>query len=240
MHPKQLHTGSERGCSCNCRTIPLCCCFQLLHRRRQHCSLQKLLTAKAVASVSQERPGGTKTLYMRGQRTSHQQEGEFSAFPVLFPLSCIPPSVQGTELLSKAGFTMCSFSPASFIPVLRDILPHRACWSQHVGSSSLPYSGETLGRMEEKASCRELGSPPLWAENSQISPDLELQPLWINTCSGPASRRPWAWGLLAVPLPLGLLQQPCTEMCHTASSRSLCQLLPSLSLPTAAHLQYES
>lgn len=113
VHPKQLHTGSERGCSCNCRTIPLCCRFQLLHRRRQYCSLQKLLTAKAAASVSQERLGGTKTSYMRGQRTSHQQEGEFSAFPVLFPLSCIPPAVQGTEPLSKAGLTMCSFSPAS-------------------------------------------------------------------------------------------------------------------------------
>lgn len=157
VHPKQLHTGSERGCSCNCRTIPLCCCFQLLHRRRQYCSLQKLLTA---ASVSQERPGGTKTSYMRGQKTSHQQEGEFSAFPVLFPLSCIPPSVQGTEPLSKAGLTMCNFSLASFIPGLRDILSHRACWSlSHVSSFSLSYSGEALRRMEEKRLPAESSAP---------------------------------------------------------------------------------
>lgn len=174
MHPKQLHRGSEKGCSCNCRTVPLCCCFQLLHRRRQYCSLQKLLTAKAAASVSQERLGGTKTSHMRDQRTSHQQEGAFSAFPVLFPLSCIPPSVQGTEPLSKARLTMYSFSPTPFIPELKDILPHRACWSL-VGSSSLSYRGEALGRMEEKASRRDQNI-------SQISPDLELQPLWINTC----------------------------------------------------------
>lgn len=113
VHPKQLHTGSKRGCSCDCRTIPLCCSFQLLHRRRQHCYAQKLLTIKAAASVSQERLGGTKTSYIRCQRTSRQQEGEFSAFPELFPLSCLPPSVQGTESLSQAGLTTCSFFPAS-------------------------------------------------------------------------------------------------------------------------------
>lgn len=143
VHPKQLRTGSERGCSCNCRTIPLCCCFQLLHRRRQYCSLQKLLSAKAAASVSQERPGGTKTSHMRGQRTSHQQEGEFSAFPVLFPLSCIPPSVQGTELLSKAGLTMCSFSPVSFIPGLRDF----SSQSLLVSNMWAPPHSPTAGRL---------------------------------------------------------------------------------------------
>lgn len=114
VHPKQLHTGwIERGCSCDSRTIPLCCGFQLLHRRRQHCSVQKLLTIKTAASVSQERLGGTKTSHIRCQRTSCQQEGEFSAFPELFPLSCLPPSAQGTEPLSEAGLTTCSFFPAS-------------------------------------------------------------------------------------------------------------------------------
>lgn len=130
MHPKQLHTDSKRGCSCNCRTIPLCCGFQLLDRRRQHCSVQKLLTIKVAASISQERPGGTKTSYIRCQRTSHQQEGEFSAFPeLLFPLSCIPPSVQGTEPLSEGWADCVQLLSCFLIAGLRDALLNRACCS---------------------------------------------------------------------------------------------------------------
>lgn len=150
MHPKQLHTGSKRGCSCNCRTIPLCCGFQLLDRRRQQCSVQKLLTIKAAASVSQERPGGTKTSYIRCQRTSHQQEGEFSAFPELFPLSCIPPSVQGTEPLSEAGLTVCSFSPASLLRESEMLFLTGPAAPQHFGSSLPSCSREALGRMEKR------------------------------------------------------------------------------------------
>lgn len=150
VHPKQLHTGSERGCSCDCRTIPLCCGFQLLDRRRQPYFVQQPLTITAAASVSQKRPGGTKTSYIRRQRTSHQQEGEFSAFPELFLLSCIPPSVQGTEPLSEAGLTMCSFSPVSLPQESEMLFLTGTTAPQHVNSSSPSCSREALGRMEKR------------------------------------------------------------------------------------------
>jgi len=55
----------------------LFCGFQLLDRGRQYYSMQKPLTIRVAASASQKRPSGTKTSYVRGQRTSHQQEGVF-------------------------------------------------------------------------------------------------------------------------------------------------------------------
>lgn len=128
----------------------LCCGFQLLDRRRQHYSEQKPLTVRAAASVSQKRLGGTKTSYIRCQRTSHQQEGEFSAFLRLFPLFCIPPSEQGTEPLSKAGLTTCSFSPASSPQESEMLFLTGTAGSWHGGSCSPSCSREASGRMEKR------------------------------------------------------------------------------------------
>lgn len=187
--------------------------------------MQKLLTIKAAASVSQERPCGTKTSYITRQRTSHQQEGEFYAFPELLPLSCIPPSVQETEPLSEAGLTMCSFSPTFLSQESEMLFLTRTAGPQRVGSSSPSCSREATGMMEKKLPAESL--TPLWAENiSKISSDLQLLPLKIDTVRG---QHPSVLGRGACWLPSYHLQQPCTEMYHTASSRSLCTFLSSFS-----------
>lgn len=221
MHPKQLHTGSKRGCSCNYRTIPLCCGFQLLDSRRQHCSGQKLLTIKAAASVSQERQGGTKTSYITRQRTSHQQEGEFYAFSELLPLSCIPPSVHGTEPLSEAGLTMCSFSPTFLSQKLLKLFLSRPADPQHIGFSSPSCSREATGMMEKKLPAE--SSTPLHFGQKTLARSvliLKLLPLKIDTVRG---QHPSIPGCRACWLPSYHF-----NCCSSLAQRCITQLPPGL------------
>lgn len=159
-----MHTGSRRGCSCDCRTIPLCCGFQLLDRRRQRYSVQKPLTITAAASVYQKRTGGTKTSYIRCQRTSHQQKGEFSAFLELFPLSCIPPSVQGTQPLSEAGLIMCSFPPAS-VPQESEMVFLTGLLVPSTWAAPHAPAAEAPGRMEKRLPA-ETSAPLLFGQKT--------------------------------------------------------------------------